>query len=150
MDSFRQHYMYAQIKVQSEKLVIVNPHLTPCPSRGGVWGGVCIGVWLLSLKCQPDTRFLVPFLHQRSAVSPSEKCRFSCREVPFLLQRSATSLGGPTLGKTLSHHGKLKKVRHLIILTPPLPLPYTGGEQLPPISPQVLPSHVGEGQGWGQ
>ena len=84
-----------------------------------------------------------------SAVSPSEKCRFSCREVPFLLQRSATSLGVPTLGKTLSHHGKLKKVRHLIILTPPQPLPYKGREQLPPISPQVLPSHVGEGQGWG-
>ena len=60
------------------------------------------------------------------------------------------------------------------ILTPPLPLPYKGGEWLPPCPPQglrealpykggewlppyppqglreALPSLVGEGQGWGQ
>ena len=39
------------------------------------------------------------------------------------------------------------------ILTPPLPLPYKGGEWLPPCPPQglreALPSLVGEGQGWG-
>ncbi len=39
------------------------------------------------------------------------------------------------------------------ILTPPLPLPYKGGEWLPlcPLyeTPQALPSLVGEGQGWG-
>ena len=40
------------------------------------------------------------------------------------------------------------------ILTPPLPLPYQGGELLPPCPPQglreALPSLVGEGPGWGQ
>ena len=40
------------------------------------------------------------------------------------------------------------------LLTPPLPLPYKGGERLPPCPPQelreALPSLVGEGQGWGQ
>ena len=39
------------------------------------------------------------------------------------------------------------------ILTPPLPLPYKGGEGLPPCPPQglreALPSLQGEGQGWG-
>ena len=36
----------------------------------------------------------------------------------------------------------------------PQPLPYKGGERLPPCPPQelreALPSLVGEGQGWGQ
>ena len=36
------------------------------------------------------------------------------------------------------------------LVTPPLPLPYKGGELLPPTYPQALPSLVGEGQGWGQ
>ena len=39
------------------------------------------------------------------------------------------------------------------ILTPLLPLPYKGGEQLPPCLTQgfreALPSLQGEGQGWG-
>ena len=39
------------------------------------------------------------------------------------------------------------------ILTPPLPLPYKGGERLPPCPPhglrEALPSLQGEGQGWG-
>ena len=35
------------------------------------------------------------------------------------------------------------------ILTPPLPLPYMGGELLPPSYPQALPSLQGEGPGWG-
>ena len=30
------------------------------------------------------------------------------------------------------------------------PIPHKGGELLPPSYPQVLPSLVGEGQGWGQ
>ena len=42
---------------------------------------------------------------------------------------------------------------YMKLVTPPLPLPYRGGERLPPClpdgSPQALPSPVGEGQGWG-
>ena len=37
-----------------------------------------------------------------------------------------------------------------MLVTPPLPLPYMGGERLPPTYLQALPSLVGEGQGWGQ
>ena len=43
-----------------------------------------------------------------------------------------------------------------MLVTPPLSLPYMGGEGLSPTYlqalpyPQALPSLVGEGQGWGQ
>ncbi len=62
-----------RITAQSEKPVVVNPHLTPRPSRGGGRGGVCIFMEQMKLQTPPRPPGTPP-LEGRGIVARKHNC----------------------------------------------------------------------------